>query len=261
MTSTREPAVAGLFYPQDPTELSTMVNQLLREAPISEVTPKALIVPHAGYIYSGTTAAAAYKTLINQREKIRKVVLLGPSHHVAFQGIAYSEAQQFTTPLGAITQNIADITHAQKYTSLEHNDSAHQSEHSLEVQLPFLQCCLNEFSLIALVVGDASIEHVSNVLEQLWGDDETLIIISTDLSHYHTYHEAQLLDRITSDAIEQLDSHHISAKQACGFIPLLALLEVAKMHHLNVTKLALCNSGDTAGTHDRVVGYGAYALQ
>ena len=261
MFMTREPAVAGLFYPSDVDELNTLVEQLLENAPQHPSIPKALIVPHAGYLYSGSTAAAAYKTLAPLRNKIHKVVLLGPSHHVAFQGIANSNAEQFSTPLGLIKQNRDEVARISQLPMVEHNEAAHLQEHSLEVQLPFLQHSLSDFTLIPLVVGDAPIEQVAEVLEQLWQDEETLIIISTDLSHFHPYHEAQIIDQTTNDAIERLDGHHISGKQACGWVPLLALLEVAKRHQLQVNQLALCNSGDGAGSRDRVVGYGAYALQ
>ena len=179
MTISREPAVAGLFYPEDPIELAEMVDLFLADCSHPPLKPKALIVPHAGYIYSGSIAAVAYHTLLNMREKINKVVLLGPSHHVAFQGIAYSQAEQFMTPIGPVIQNHRGLEACIDIPPLIHNESAHRFEHSIEMQLPFLQRCLGEFELTALVVGDATVSQVSDILERLWGEEETIIIVST----------------------------------------------------------------------------------
>ncbi len=260
MKIVREPAVAGMFYPADPHELSEMVDQFLQSSSAPSYRPKALIVPHAGYVYSGPIAATAYNTLKPLRGQISRVVLLGPSHHVGFRGLAYSEAQHFLTPLGAVEQNPQDIERIRELPQIIHLEMAHLREHSLEVQLPFLQRCLGNFALVPLVVGDATAKEVSEVLEKLWGGDETLIVISSDLSHYLPYEEAQIIDHATSEAITHLDSQHISSQQACGSRPLIGLLESAKRHHLKASLLDLRNSGDTAGDKERVVGYGAYAL-
>lgn len=260
MTGTRQPAVAGMFYPADSNELSTMVAGFLGEAVSEEAVPKAIIVPHAGYIYSGPVAATAYRCLRPAHQRITRVVLLGPSHHVPFHGLALSQAAQFMTPLGAVPldQNAMEqIAHLPQVATL---DQAHLMEHSLEVHLPFLQTVLDHFSLVPLVVGEASPEEVSEVLEVLWGGDETLIVISSDLSHYQSYEKAQKMDRTTSQAIEALNIRGIGYDQACGRIPVCGLLDAATRHGLHGKTLDLRNSGDTAGPRDRVVGYGAYAF-
>ncbi len=261
MKVSRKPVVAGTFYPDDPQVLALMVDELLAQNPGRCARPKALIVPHAGYIYSGAIAASAYNTLHPLRDSIRRVVLLGPSHYVAFHGLAYSEADAFATPLGAVELNKKDLPLIQSLPQVKQLEQAHQREHSLEVQLPFLQRTLARFTLLPLVVGEASAKEVGEVLERLWGGDETLIVVSSDLSHYLSYSEAKMVDLATSQAIEELNTAGIGAEQACGRTPIIGLLNRAKAHHLQVTTLDLRNSGDTAGTKDRVVGYGAYVLQ
>ncbi len=261
MKVSRKPAVAGSFYPDDPQRLASMVDELLAQNPMQGYRPKALIVPHAGYIYSGAIAACAYNTLHALRNTLRRVILLGPSHYVAFHGLACSEADTFVTPLGAVKLNKTDLSLIQSLPQVKQLAQAHQREHSLEVQLPFLQRTLPSFTLLPLVVGDASAEEVSEVLERLWGGDETLIVVSSDLSHYLSYSEAKVLDLATSRAIETLNTEGVGADQACGRAPLIGLLNAAKAHRLHATTLDLRNSGDTAGTKDRVVGYGAYVLQ
>ncbi len=261
MKVSRKPAVAGAFYPDDPQVLALMVDELLAQNPGRCGRPKALIVPHAGYIYSGAIAASAYNTLHPLRDIIRRVILLGPSHYVALHGLAYSEADTFSTPLGAVELNKTDLPLIQNLPQVKQLEQAHQREHSLEVQLPFLQRTLSQFTLLPLVVGDATAKEVSEVLEQLWGGDETLVVVSSDLSHYLRYSEAKTVDLATSQAIEKLETEGIGTAQACGRAAIIGLLKTAKAHHLQVTTLDLRNSGDTAGTKDRVVGYGAYALQ
>jgi len=260
MKMIREPAVAGAFYPADADELSHVVDQFLAASVTHGCQAKALIVPHAGYIYSGAIAASAYASLTPFRATIRRVVILGPSHYVAFSGLAYSDADCFRTPLGCVEQDKIALARICDLAQVQHLEAAHRDEHSLEVQLPFLQRCLSEFSVIPLVVGQASAAEVSEVLERLWGGEETLVVISSDLSHYLSYAQAQASDEVTTQAIERLDTH-IDARQACGRTPIIGLLQSAKQHRLNVTTLDLRNSGDTAGDKDRVVGYGAYVLQ
>lgn len=259
MYTVRPPAVAGFFYPADPAELRTSVQGLLNqvETPIGP-PPKAIIVPHAGYIYSGPVAATAYARLYPARETITQVVLLGPSHRVGFRGIATSEMTAFATPLGQIPINQAQLEQIRHLPTVGLLERAHAQEHSLEVHLPFLQEVLGEFQLTPLVVGDAEPAAVGAVLETLWGGPETLIVISTDLSHYLDYPTAQRIDKETSQAIEALRLETIGHEQACGFHPLQGLLWVARHKNLQVTTVDLRNSGDTAGSRDRVVGYGAY---
>ncbi|MCO6413555.1 MAG: AmmeMemoRadiSam system protein B [Thiogranum sp.] len=261
MPQIREPAVAGLFYPDDPLLLQEQVERMLTADTAVAIRPKALIVPHAGYIYSGPVAASAYAQLLPLRDRIRRVVLLGPSHRVAFSGLAASSARYFSTPLGLIQvdqQAMDDILLLPQVRVL---DEAHREEHSLEVQLPFLQTVLGaDFTLVPLVVGDADADDVAEVIDKLWGGPETLLVISSDLSHYHDYATARRLDNATSQAIEQLNPLAIDHHQACGRNPVNGLLLAARQHHLNATILDVRNSGDTAGTRDRVVGYGAYAF-
>lgn len=260
MAQIREAAVAGLFYPDDALLLQQQVDQLLASESPTLDHPKALIVPHAGYIYSGPSAASAYAQLIPLRDRIKRVVLLGPAHRIGFSGLAASSAQYFATPLGVIPIDQAGLDSVLMLPQIHIRDDAHREEHSLEVQLPFLQTVLDNFRLIPLLVGDASAEAVAEVLEQLWGGDDTLIVVSSDLSHYHDYETARVLDTATSRAIEQLRPDDIQYDQACGRNPINGLLVAARHHHLNAVTLDLRNSGDTAGPRDRVVGYGAYGF-
>jgi AmmeMemoRadiSam system protein B len=260
MNTSRTPAVAGLFYPADAHELRATVRGLLAAVPPVPPVPKAIIAPHAGYIYSGPIAASVYARLMPARERIRRVVLLGPAHRVAFEGLAVSAAVAFTTPLGDIPVDMAAVERLLALPQVRVLDQAHRGEHSLEVQLPFLQEVLIDFTLVPLVVGDAAPEEVSEVIETLWGGDETLIVISSDLSHYHDYATARRLDAATSRAIEALRPQDIGFEDACGRIPVNGLLLSARGHGLRAETLDLRNSGDTAGTRDRVVGYGAYAF-
>jgi AmmeMemoRadiSam system protein B len=261
MSIVRNPAVAGLFYPDDPRELHAMMVDYLGSACTDGCVPKAIIAPHAGYVYSGPIAASAYALLKPARGRITRVVLLGPAHRVGFHGLALSSAEYFMTPLGRITVDREAIKKISCLPQVCVMDTAHAQEHSLEVHLPFLQEVLGEFSLVALVVGDAEPEEVGEVLDVLWGGPETLIVISSDLSHYHDYKTAQKLDRATSQAIEQLRLEDIQYDHACGRNPVNGLLYVARRLGLKAKTVDLRNSGDTAGTHDRVVGYGAYVFE
>jgi AmmeMemoRadiSam system protein B len=258
MPAIREPAVAGLFYPADPAELHNAVQALLSSVSAEGPAPKALIAPHAGYPYSGPVAASAYARLHSVRGQIRRVVLLGPSHRVAFYGIARSSAAFFRTPLGDITVDQAALEGIADLPQVHLLDEAHALEHSLEVHLPFLQEVLDDFKLVPLVVGDAKPAEVGEVIERLWDGPETLIVISSDLSHYQDYFTAQQMDSATSRAIESLDPGAIRYEGACGRNPVNGLLYVAARHGLTARTVDLRNSGDTAGPRDAVVGYGAY---
>lgn len=261
MHTVRAPAVAGLFYPADARELRVQVRALLAAAePATGPEPKAVIAPHAGYVYSGPVAASLYARLAPARDRIRRVVLLGPAHRVAFDGLALSSAAAFTTPLGDVPLDTAACARLLDLPQVRILDEAHRAEHSLEVQLPFLQEVLTEFTLVPLVVGDATPAEVSEVIDTLWGGPETLIVISSDLSHYHDYATARRLDAATSRAIEALRPQDIRYEDACGRNPVNGLLLSARSHGLRAHTLDLRNSGDTAGPRDRVVGYGAYAF-
>src|SRR5579859_1212620 len=256
----RQPAVAGTFYPADPQQLAADLRRLLESAAgPRQRAPKALIAPHAGYVYSGPIAASAYARLKEAHRDISRVVLIGPSHRVAFAGVGVSTADAFRTPLGDIPLDAGLIGKALSCPGVTALDEAHRQEHSLEVHLPFLQMLLDRFTLVPLVAGDASDEMVADVLETLWGGPETLIVVSSDLSHYHDYDEASVRDQATAQAIAQLDAsfdHH----SACGRTPLGGLLTLAKKRGMRIETLDVRNSGDTAGPRDRVVGYGAWAL-
>lgn len=257
----RAPAVAGSFYPADAATLSHMLNGFLDRAANDEPAPKAIIAPHAGYIYSGPIAASAYARLKPVRDSISRVVLIGPSHRVAFQGLAVSTADSFSTPLGDIAIDQSAIQQLQALPFVGYLEQAHALEHSLEVHLPFLQQTLSHFKLVPIVTGDATPHQVSQVLEILWGGAETLIVVSSDLSHYHDYATSQKLDRHTSDLIEALDYPALAADAACGKVPVGGLLKLLRKKSLAIKTVDLRNSGDTAGDKYRVVGYGAYVVE
>jgi len=260
VTNIRPPAVAGMFYPENTSELMATVDALLAMAkPINESAPKVLIVPHAGYIYSGSTAAMAYASLAPLRQQIKRVILLGPTHRVAVNGIAVPEASAFATPLGNIPLDIDTIAQLRDLPQIVFSDRVHAQEHSLEVHLPFLQRVLGDFKLVPLAVGETSPQVVAEVLNRLWGGPETLIVISSDLSHFLNYSAAQQVDRNTCQHILQLDAH-IQPQQACGAFPLNGLLLAAQQRGLTPQLIHLCNSGDTAGDRNRVVGYAAFSF-
>lgn len=265
MTRTRTAAVAGTFYPADPVVLQHQVDQLLAEATCNTLLsaegfrPKALIVPHAGYPYSGPIAATAYRCLSPVSREISRVILIGPCHRIPLQGLAAPSATAFQTPLGNVPVDRQSIDMLARQSLITLDDDAHQFEHSIEIQLPFLQRVLHEFMLLPLVVGNTPGERVTDVLRRVWGNRETLIVISTDLSHYHSYHEAQRLDKFTSSMIEGFDSH-LTGEQACGNRAVNGLLKRVEEAHLKLKTLDVRNSGDTAGDRDRVVGYGAYVI-
>lgn len=259
----RRPAVAGTFYPEDGPALQavlrTCFDAAIRPGPDPR-EPTALVVPHAGYIYSGPVAATAYLRLEPVRSTIRRVVLLGPSHHVPVRGLALSSADGWQSPLGLVPLDTDAASELRRLPHVEVDDTAHAFEHSLEVQIPFLQAVLSDFSLIPIAVGAATPEEVAAVIDALWTDPDTLVVVSTDLSHYHPYLEAVERDARTSTAIVGLRSQDIGDRDACGARPLRGLLHAAARRRLTVEQLDLRNSGDTAGDRTRVVGYGAFAL-
>jgi hypothetical protein len=261
--SIRPAAVAGTFYPGDPALLSGAVERLLADAaataPAGAAVPKALIVPHAGYVYSGPIAATAYARLAPAASLIRRVVLLGPAHRVPVRGLALPGTQHFATPLGTVEVDEDATAVLRRLPQVHDNPLAHAGEHSLEVQLPFLQRVLGKFTLVPLVVGDATGAMVAEVLDLVWGGAETLIVVSSDLSHYHPYREARRADRATADTILEGEPG-LDHEQACGATPVNGLLLAARRHRLTPELLDLRNSGDTAGDHGRVVGYASFAF-
>ena len=262
MASVRPPAVAGAFYPGEPRALAAELDELLGGVETAGPHlgfPKALIVPHAGYIYSGPVAARAYEELAPARGIVRRVVLLGPVHRVPVRGLAVPTDAAFATPLGTIPIDQEALASVRDLPQIVTSDAAHAMEHALEVQLPFLQRQLGAFSLAPFAVGDATVEEVAQVIARLWGGEETLIVISTDLSHYHAYAQARDIDRSTVTRITQLATD-LDHGEACGATPLNGFLHLSKSRDLSVRLLAACNSGDTAGGKDRVVGYSAFSL-
>lgn len=262
MGAVRRPAVAGMFYPGEPKALAAELDDLLGGVPHLAPRlgyPKALVVPHAGYIYSGEIAARAYDELAPARGIVSRVVLLGPVHRVPVRGLAAPGAAAFATPLGNVPVDREALRAVQDLPQVVTSEAAHALEHSLEVQLPFLQKVLGAFALVPFAVGTASVQEVAAVLERLWGGAETLIVVSTDLSHYHPYDEARRIDGATLERVRGYATD-IDHDEACGATPLNGLLSVAKKRRMSVRLLAACNSGDTAGGKGQVVGYGAFAL-
>src|SRR3954470_17344275 len=260
MNGVRAPAVAGSFYPYAVADLQAQLDGMLASATFTEhVMPKALIVPHAGYIYSGRVAASAYAALRPFQDKITRVVLLGPTHRVAVRGLALPASTAFATPLGDVPVDANAATGLRAMAQVCTSEEVHALEHSLEVHLPFLQRVLDRFELVPLAVGDASTEEVAEVLNALWGGEETLIVVSSDLSHYLPYDQARLVDEQTARMVLTLESR-LDHQRACGATPVNGLLRVASGRGLRPQLLDLRNSGDTAGDRNRVVGYASFAF-
>ncbi len=277
--SIRAPAVAGAFYPASALQLGRLVDSLLDSARTqverstrdgsvkigvstaapSAAVPKAIIVPHAGYSCSAPIAASAFHALRGARG-ITRVVLLGPSHFVGFRGLALAHAHAFATPLGCVPVDVSAYDPLEHLPQVRVFDRAHEPEHCLEVELPFLQRCLPSARIVPLLTGEGTDAEVAEVLDLLWDGTETLIVISSDLSHYLEYHAARALDEQTADSIEQLKPHEIQPEQACGSLGIRGLLLAARKHGITASTLDLRNSGDTIGSRQRVVGYGAFSF-
>jgi len=265
LQTVRQTAVAGMFYPGKEHELQDTVTDYLEAVKQQNSSdakkPLAIIAPHAGYIYSAAIAASVYVRLLPFCDEIKRVILLGPSHRVPFRGIVASSAAYFSSPLGDIPVDQPALQQLIESGHIRIFDEAHALEHSLEVQLPFLQTVLGEFKLVPLVVGDTEPDKVSTILELLWEENSTLIVVSSDLSHYLDYTTAQKRDNATSRNIEQLNSQLIQYEDACGRNPVNGLIDFAKNNQLSANTIDLRNSGDTAGNKDKVVGYGAYVFE
>jgi AmmeMemoRadiSam system protein B len=259
MASIRPAAVAGSFYPGDPAALAAEVASYVAEAGEGGRAPKAIIAPHAGYMYSGAIAGRVYARLKPLAGRIERVVLLGPAHRVHVRCAAVPAAAAFASPLGDVPVDAGAIERLRELPCVEVSDRAHALEHSLEVHLPFLQAVLGGFSLVPIVIGEASPAEVARILEGLWGGDETLVVVSSDLSHYLPYDAAKRRDHDTAQAILGLDATLVP-EEACGAHPINGLITLARQRGLEVEGIDLRNSGDTAGGRDRVVGYGAFAF-
>lgn len=258
----RPPAVAGVFYPAQSDELRASVEQHLAGAPAltSQRWPKAIIAPHAGFAYSGPIAGSAFSLLAPARKIVKRVIVIGPNHRVSVDRVAATSAEAFATPLGVVPVDRAAMERLSSLTQVDVFDAAHAPEHSIEAHLPFLQLALENFSIVPLVVGDTQAQDVSEILEMLWGGPETLISISSDLSHFHDYDTARKMDSGTADAIEQLRPDDIRFEHACGRVPIKGLMAVSPKHGLKIERKDLRNSGDTSDRRDSVVGYGAWGF-
>jgi MEMO1 family protein len=258
----RPAAVAGRFYPRAPEELRGMITEFLCRVNLERAAaPKAVIAPHAGYIFSGPIAASAHARFAPERDIIQRIILIGPSHHVPLDGVAASSAEAFATPLGLVPVDTEAVAGICSLAQVGVRDEAHAREHSLEVHLPFLQVVLNDFKIVPLVAGDVSDAGLAEVIGALWGGLETRLVISSDLSHYHDYATAREMDWATSRAVEALRPENISESQACGRLPICGLLRAARQHGLDARMVDLRNSGDTAGPRNSVVGYGAFVFE
>lgn len=264
MRHIRPAAVAGSFYPDDPGMLRAVVEDFLDAVPSPSGAarpPKALIAPHAGYIYSGPVAARAYATLAPAKGRIERVVLIGPSHFVPFRGIAASGIEAFATPLGEAPVDGTAIAAIRDLPQVTIAEAPHLDEHCLEVQLPFLQVVLGEAAIVPLAVGEARPAEVAEVLDRLWDGQATLIVVSSDLSHYLADEAARCRDRATAAAIEAFEGARLGPEDACGFLAVAGFLAEARARALTVERLDLRNSGELSGLTRRVVGYGAWAFR
>jgi MEMO1 family protein len=257
--TTRPPAVAGVFYPADRDRLQQQVSELLASAAApASVIPKALIAPHAGYAYSGGVSAAAFAALRDSAQTISRVVLIGPAHYVQVRGVAAPTVDAFETPLGRVLVDMEALSKIDDLQFVIRTNAPHAPEHALEVELPFLQTILPSFRVVLLIVGDTPPQDVALALRRMWGGPETLIVVSSDLSHYHGYETARRLDSRTAAAIERGDWGSLGPNEACGYLAVAGLVMETRHRGFKTCRLSLCNSGDTAGSRDRVVGYGAW---
>ena len=258
----REPAVAGFFYPADPAELASTVDQALADAGPGDqrIAVKAVIAPHAGYQYSGPTAATAYRAFDVIRDDVHAVVIVGPSHRHSVSGIAVSGASAFATPLGDARVDIASRNRVLALPGVEAIEAAHVAEHSVEVHIPFVQRYFGDVAILPMVVGASHAQETADVLRAVWDEPGTVIVVSSDLSHYHDYVTANRLDAATAAKIVAGDYEKLVDADACGASPIRGLLAAVANTPLSITCLKLCNSGNTAGDRHRVVGYGAFSI-
>lgn len=262
----RIPAVAGQFYPLNPRELEATVRNYVTATPYSldvpprSVLPKALIVPHAGYMYSGSVAGHVYSLLQPVRKSVHRVILVGPSHYVHFEGIGITSADAFETPLGDIPIDRETNSKLLELPFVVSQDEAHGPEHSLEVQLPFLRQCLDNFELVPLVFGRIEPAHIADALRLVWGGAETLIVISSDLSHFLDDESCRRIDTETAQIIESLDTERLTSERACGAKGIQGLMILAREKGLHIRTLELKNSSDASGDRRRVVGYGGFYI-
>jgi hypothetical protein len=257
----RQPAVAGLFYPDDAGALRDLIAGFLGDPPPDDAeSPKAVIAPHAGFRFSGPTAGHAYRALLPRRGTVERVVVVGPAHRVRLSGVGLSSARAWATPLGNLELDISTCADLSELPGVVVSDAAHAPEHSIEVHLPFVREVFGEVPIVPLVVGGTDRNQVASVLDAVWGGPETAIVVSSDLSHYLDDTSARVRDRATSHAIVEARAADVGPHEACGFLPIGGLLTSALRHRLGLRPLSLTTSADTAGEPTRVVGYGSFAL-
>lgn len=260
MAKIRKPAVAGTFYPASKTELQELIDSFLTKAEFIDFAAiRGLVVPHAGYIYSGPVAASAYKQLLTFDPEVTwKIFLLGASHHASFPGLSIDQHEGYETPLGVVPvdQVVKKII---KEEGCDFIEQAHTSEHSLEVQLPFLQKVLKKFSIIPILVSETDYLQTTMVVQK-YLDEKSLLIASSDLSHYYEYKDATMLDQVTCEAIENQNIDMLQECEACGKTPIMSLLQIAQERAWKTKLVDYRNSGDISGELERVVGYGAFVF-
>lgn len=264
MTTRRHAAVSGSFYPTSAVELSATVEVLVADSATAtwgqDFRPKAIIAPHAGYAYSGSVAASAYATLASSRGRIRRVVVVGPAHYVPVRGVAVTRARAFSTPLGDMLIDHELVSELTRFPEVAYDDSAHAPEHSVEVHLPFLQVLLDDVRIVPILLGDVDVEVAHRVIDAAWGGDETLVIVSSDLSHTKNPFEARARNDATTRAICDLDGDAIGDADACGFTAVRALLAGARAHALGAKACDVRTSNDVTDGQEEIVGYGAYVF-
>ncbi|MDH5719900.1 MAG: AmmeMemoRadiSam system protein B [Spirochaetia bacterium] len=260
MNGARQPAVAGIFYPGVPDELKNAINGYCEKSEEIKKIPKAVISPHAGYMYSGVVAAQGYSFLKNNKNLYKKIFIIGPSHRHSFYGIALHSAEKFATPLGEVPVDQDIKKELLKYSEVSIEDKAHSAEHSVEVQIPFLQYFLEDFKIIPMVTGGLKNNEVSKIIKAFWKEKDVFFIVSSDLSHYLKYDETQKKDNETSLFIENFESEKITSDRACGAAAIRGLLTGSKEYASEIKTVKLLNSGDTSGDKKNVVGYGAYHI-
>ena len=256
--SIKFPNVAGSFYPSDSNELNLVIDNYLLKAKKLDFFPKAIIAPHAGYIYSGEIAASAYAQIKNS-EKIKKVAIFSPAHRYPVSGVATHSAQYFSTPLGNLKVDLQAIKELEKFEFINQENQAFVQEHALEVHLPFIQKVFTNAKILPFIVGNCSQQNSHKLMQTLL-DQNVFLIISSDLSHFHPDGEAQEIDLKTSSYIENLQAEKLSSSMACGVYPLIGIIELARANKLKILNVDLRNSGHTAGDKDSVVGYGSFII-
>ena len=261
MEKIKQADVAGMFYPGEEASLRQMVDGFIQKALSFDLRPRAIIAPHAGYIYSGSIAGTAYKTIAAVRDQIENVIIMSPAHRFYLRGIALHMADAFATPLGNIPVNIGIVKKIKQFSSVQWEERSFIQEHGLETHLPFIQRAFKPgIKIVPMIVGECQESEVAEILESVWEDPRNFVIISSDLSHFHSYADAKKLDRNTVDLIQNLDSQSLDTEFACGHYPICGLLNLARNRKLKIKALDIRSSGDTAGSKESVVGYGSFAV-